>query len=49
MDELDYRTYGFTEADLGREIDLGGISTVTGILTEGKMTLGSLIERLKVI
>jgi len=48
MRELDYRTYGFTEADLDREFNLGD-KLFGGFLAPGrpKITLRNLLQRLE--
>jgi len=46
--ELDYRTYGWSEADLGRVVDLTGIAAMKGFLSEsGRMTLRDLLSALQ--
>ncbi len=52
LDELDYRAYGFVEADLGRTFDTTGIEGIKGFLgpdmgPDGTVTLKQLLERLQ--
>lgn len=49
VDELDYRTYGFSDSDLDRILDMTGIGSTTGLLSAGenKITLRALLEKLK--
>lgn len=46
--ELDYRTYGFTEADLDRELPLAGFGGIEGFLGQSETaTLRQLIDKFK--
>ncbi len=52
VSELDYRVYGFTEADLDRTFDMRGVEGIKGFLGSGggdgtMITLRSLIQRLQ--
>lgn len=51
--ELDYRTYGFTEADLDRRFDMSGVDALSGFLGSSELdfksglTLRTLLEKLQ--
>mmetsp|Transcript_4401 Transcript_4401/g.7747 ORF Transcript_4401/g.7747 Transcript_4401/m.7747 type:complete len:1040 (-) Transcript_4401:23-3142(-) len=50
LKELDYRTFGFTEADLDRTFDLSGLDTdreISGMLSAESITLRELTETLQ--
>eukprot|EP01045_Picozoa_sp_COSAG04_P008713 COSAG04_NODE_489_length_13493_cov_46.923772_6_plen_547_part_00 len=44
--ELELETYGYSEADLAREVDLGS-SVQSGFVSQGRVRLGDLVEQLK--
>ena len=48
--DLDYRTYGFTEADLARTFDARGAPGVPGFLgAAGPLPLGALLDKLRAV